>query len=325
MASVFCDLCGERVATVFVTKIVDNASSKHRLCSECARESASDALGNTLGDALPAALDGTLGAAFGAGNLPLEDIVQGILHNEALWPSGQNENSGEFEWSFASGEFPAAGEFPADEDAVDDIDEEFEVLEAIFENSAFEKKQAQNSTPDGPFGDQANDPFGNFDEDESDADAFDENAFGENAFDPHAFDGNGFDDDAYAGLSPDASTPFDGDVENAASYQRCAKCGTTWDKLKHDGRTGCSRCYETFAAQLATVMERVQRTTQHAGKAPRAMERRQRRLIQLRAKRDHRLAMLQRRLQESIAEENYEEAAKLRDKIKMVASTIVEQ
>jgi protein-arginine kinase activator protein McsA len=304
MASVFCDLCGERVATVFVTKIVNNASSKHRLCSECARESAGDALGNTLGDALPAALDGTLGAAFGpaGAGLPLEDIVQGILHNEALWPAEKEADEGEFQWEFSS------GEFPADEDAVDDIDEEFEVLEAILKNSI---NPPQDSSPEGDFVED--------DSNEWPADG--------EEFDPHAFDGNGFDDDAFSGLPPDnTSTPFQADDVDAAFLgQRCDKCGTTWHKLKNDGRAGCSRCYETFAAQLATVMERVQRTTQHAGKAPHAMERRQRRLLQLRAKRDHRLAMLQRRLQESVAEENYEEAAKLRDKIKMVSSTIVEQ
>ena len=305
MASVFCDLCGERVATVFVTKIVNNASSKHRLCNECARESAGDALGNTLGDALPAALDGTLGAAFGplGAGLPLEDIVQGILHNEALWPEEKSADEGEFEWAFSS------GEFPADEDAVDDIDEEFEVLEAILENSVQPPDLSSHS---------------DFIED----DAFDDSSFDSGDFNPNSFDGNGFDDDAFAGLTPpDASIPFLGDdaTERFSSHQRCTKCSTSWDKLKHEGRAGCSRCYETFAAQMATVMERVQRTTQHAGKTPRALERRQRRLLHLRAKRDHRLEMLQRRLQESIAEENYEEAAKLRDKIKMVSSTIVEQ
>ncbi len=105
---------------------------------------------------------------------------------------------------------------------------------------------------------------------------------------------------------------------------RCAKCGMTWDRLKQDGRAGCAQCYVAFSQELANVMERVQKTSQHAGKTPRAMLKRQMRLIHLRQRRDNRLEMLQRRLKESLERENYEEAAKLRDKIKIVASTIVD-
>ncbi|MGI8756705.1 MAG: hypothetical protein ACR2MB_12775 [Acidimicrobiales bacterium] len=104
---------------------------------------------------------------------------------------------------------------------------------------------------------------------------------------------------------------------------RCPKCGTTWDRLKQDGRAGCARCYEAFSEQLIEVMERVHKAAQHAGKTPRAMEKRKRRLHYLRARRDNRLEMLQRRLKETLALENYEEAAQLRDKIRILTNTIV--
>ena len=109
--------------------------------------------------------------------------------------------------------------------------------------------------------------------------------------------------------------------ETASS--RCPKCGTTWDRLKQDGRAGCARCYEAFAEQLLQVMERVHSAAQHAGKTPRALEKRVRRLHYLRSRRDHRLEMLQRRLQETVAQEQYEEAAALRDKIRILTNTIV--
>ncbi len=70
-------------------------------------------------------------------------------------------------------------------------------------------------------------------------------------------------------------------------------------------------------------MARMQRESRHVGKVPRAGLKRKRRLEHLRTKRDHRLEMLRNRLQEAIVAENYEDAAALRDKIKMVASTIV--
>jgi protein arginine kinase activator len=124
--------------------------------------------------------------------------------------------------------------------------------------------------------------------------------------------------------SAPSSTRNGSEAAPVFSSLRCPKCGTTWDRLKQDGRAGCGQCYVTFARELANVMERVQKASQHAGKTPRALEKRQRRLMHLRLRRDNRLEMLQRRLQESLERENFEEAARLRDKIKIVASTIVD-
>lgn len=104
--------------------------------------------------------------------------------------------------------------------------------------------------------------------------------------------------------------------------KRCPKCSITWDRLKQDGRAGCARCYETFAEQLHEVMERVQHAVHHTGKRPRAADKRRHRLEHLRAKRDHRLEMLNRRLEEAVQQERFEEAAKLRDQIRTVSSTI---
>jgi protein arginine kinase activator len=97
----------------------------------------------------------------------------------------------------------------------------------------------------------------------------------------------------------------------------------TWDRLRQDGRAGCPACYASFATELAAVLQRTQRGPQHTGKTPRAAARRRRRLVHLRARRDHQLELLQRRLQECISGERFEEAARLRDKIKIVSSTIV--
>lgn len=105
---------------------------------------------------------------------------------------------------------------------------------------------------------------------------------------------------------------------------RCPKCDTTWDRLREDGRTGCAYCYEAFADKLLEVMEKMQRAPQHVGKIPLALLKRRQRLHDLRKQRDNRLQMLQNRLKEAIATENYEDAAALRDKIKMVESTIVD-
>ena len=106
---------------------------------------------------------------------------------------------------------------------------------------------------------------------------------------------------------------------------RCPKCGTTWDRLKQDGRAGCSQCYVAFADELVKVLDKMQGASIHEGKTPRTMDKRQKRLMHLRLRRDHRLQMLNRRLEESLDKEDYIEAAKLRDKIKVVSSTILEE
>ena len=115
------------------------------------------------------------------------------------------------------------------------------------------------------------------------------------------------------------ATPF-----KSAPSGRCPKCRTTWDRLREDGRVGCASCYEMFEEALGESMERAQDASQHIGKSPRASTRRKRRLDLLRARRDSRLALLRERLETALASEQFEEAAKLRDKIKVIESTIVD-
>ena len=115
------------------------------------------------------------------------------------------------------------------------------------------------------------------------------------------------------------ATPF-----KSAPSGRCPKCRTTWDRLREEGRVGCASCYEMFEEALGESMERAQDASQHIGKSPRAATRRKRRLDLLRARRDSRLALLRERLEVALASEQFEEAAKLRDKIKVIESTIVD-
>ena len=82
---------------------------------------------------------------------------------------------------------------------------------------------------------------------------------------------------------------------------------------------GCACCYETFAAELGEVMQRMQHGITHRGKQPRAAVKRIRHQEQVRIKNSNRLEMLTNRLKEAVAEERYEEAARLRDQIKLVS------
>ena len=99
----------------------------------------------------------------------------------------------------------------------------------------------------------------------------------------------------------------------------CPGCGATWTQIGLDERVGCARCYATFRSSLAQLLEYVQRAPHHQGKSPRAARKRVLRLEHLRQRRDHQLQLLQNRLAEAVRAERYEEAATLRDKIKLLS------
>lgn len=251
---VICDRCHERAATVFITKIVNNETSKQSLCESCARARAEE---------------------IGGGDMSLGNIVQNLFQ-EAAGDSKIEVNEESLSNAFAEWSF-TLGEFPADEDFIDAMeDEEQELLSHhTLSHSSLEDELPAN---------------------------------GEIDFDA---------------LIQSAQNDREREREREIQSKRCPKCSMTWDRLRQDGRAGCPACYTAFAAELKGVLERSQRALQHTGKAPRAAEKRQRRLDHLRARRDHQLELLQRRLQECVDAERFEEAAKLRDKIKAVSSTIV--
>lgn len=88
----------------------------------------------------------------------------------------------------------------------------------------------------------------------------------------------------------------------------CPACGTTGADFRENGRLGCSDCYKVFAASLEPVLTRVHGSIEHRGKLPQPAARK----LDLK----NELRRLQEDLQEAVVSENYERAAKLRDKIK---------
>ncbi len=89
---------------------------------------------------------------------------------------------------------------------------------------------------------------------------------------------------------------------------RCPTCGYTQADFKKAGRFGCSDCYTTFGEGLQTMLKTMHKGIKHAGKVPAALQ-------QSRAE-AQKLKLLQKRLEKAVAEENFEEAAQLRDEIK---------
>ena len=100
------------------------------------------------------------------------------------------------------------------------------------------------------------------------------------------------------------------DPSSGAVEVKCPRCGFSQADFKKSGRLGCPECYVTFAEGLAGLLKSMHKGTRHIGKAPEAM----------RATRENadRMKPLQARLAKAIKDENYEQAAQLRDEIKQL-------
>ncbi len=89
---------------------------------------------------------------------------------------------------------------------------------------------------------------------------------------------------------------------------KCPTCGYSQADFKKAGRFGCSECYITFSDGLEGMLKTMHKGTRHTGKVPAALQ-------QSRAE-AQKLKQLQKRLEKAVTEENFEEAAQLRDEIK---------
>ena len=91
----------------------------------------------------------------------------------------------------------------------------------------------------------------------------------------------------------------------------CPNCKMTANEFRKNGRFGCSGCYETFDSILQEALKKIQPSNEHTGKVPK-------RLVPLiTARRES--EKLKNDLKEAIRQEEYEKAAKLRDRIKALA------
>lgn len=102
-----------------------------------------------------------------------------------------------------------------------------------------------------------------------------------------------------------------GSFPNTSMQQvRCPVCNLGYDEFKKTGRFGCSECYESFGNNLEPLFKRIHGNTQHTGKVPKRTG------GIIRIKRD--IEKLKYELKRAIENEEYEKAAELRDKIKVL-------
>ncbi len=88
----------------------------------------------------------------------------------------------------------------------------------------------------------------------------------------------------------------------------CEVCGLSYLEFRNQGRFGCPHDYDAFEAELLPLLESIHGDVRHVGKTPCRLPRTQGAQVELTA--------LRRKLQQLVTEENYEEAARVRDRIK---------
>ncbi|MBA3052433.1 MAG: UvrB/UvrC motif-containing protein [Candidatus Omnitrophota bacterium] len=91
-------------------------------------------------------------------------------------------------------------------------------------------------------------------------------------------------------------------LPGTVSDRKCRACGKTLSEFREDGKLGCPECWETFRENLEPLLKKIHGHALHKQSAEKT--------------KDTRVSALQKKLQEAIGREDYEEAAKIRDRIK---------
>jgi protein arginine kinase activator len=96
--------------------------------------------------------------------------------------------------------------------------------------------------------------------------------------------------------------------EPSVLNRECPLCGIKFVEFRNTGRLGCPHDYQEFRDELTPLLENIHGETRHCGKTPRRLpqnKQTQSELIQLR-----------KQLLQAVNKEAYEEAARLRDRIR---------
>ncbi len=110
--------------------------------------------------------------------------------------------------------------------------------------------------------------------------------------------------DLLSGLAEQGKTQESEEV----STKVCPNCGMSYEDFRKVGRLGCSECYPAFKRSLGSLLKRIHGSPIHLGKTPAKLVKP--------GKTKTELADLRKKLEKAIENEEFEEAARLRDQIR---------
>ena len=102
--------------------------------------------------------------------------------------------------------------------------------------------------------------------------------------------------------------------------RRCPKCGMTFNEFKAKGRFGCPHDYDVFERRLVPLLQRVHGSSDHQGESEELPE-----SAAVSSPEQDELRQLRHELQQVVAREEYEEAARLRDRIQLLEQQLAEE
>ncbi len=89
--------------------------------------------------------------------------------------------------------------------------------------------------------------------------------------------------------------------------KKCPLCGAAFSTIAESGKVGCAECYDTFREELLPYIKRLHGSTKHIGNTPESVIIQKDTVLELREE-----------LRRLITEEKYEQAAIIRDRIKLM-------
>ena len=111
--------------------------------------------------------------------------------------------------------------------------------------------------------------------------------------------------------------------------ETCPKCRMTLSELFHNGKVGCDRCYTVFRSALMPTISKIHGNVKHCGSRPSKVEEADGAEASDAPKReptaDEKINALREQLKIAVEKQEYEDAAVLRDKIRMFEKEQEEQ
>lgn len=96
---------------------------------------------------------------------------------------------------------------------------------------------------------------------------------------------------------------------------KCQNCGMTYDEFQNAGKMGCSHCYDAFSNKIDPLLKRLHGSTKYIGRKSNSKPEEMNAPKEQNSKLEE-IQKLKTKIKTLIKEEKYEEAAKVRDKIK---------
>ncbi len=116
---------------------------------------------------------------------------------------------------------------------------------------------------------------------------------------------------------------------NQLKELKCDNCNMTYDEFVNTGKFGCEECYNVFSDKIDSILKRLHGSNKHVGRKAlnsanlgnNVVSNKESTIKEKKAHKNNeeeKLEKLQKDLKKAIADERYEDAAKIRDEIKKI-------